>query len=140
MALKDITLGQYFPGNSFLHRLDPRSKLFASLIFMTCLFLSQKFFFIFTFSGNMCVRLLFVRDTLEPDVKKLKAVFLAFFDYIFDSPVYNRGQRVNPNPDFGFQFKRRRVCKRAVLFIAIRAFNRFCCLSHHDNTSNRDYG
>ena len=27
MALKDITLGQYFPGNSFIHRLDPRTKL-----------------------------------------------------------------------------------------------------------------
>ena len=27
MALKDITLGQYFPGNSLVHRLDPRTKL-----------------------------------------------------------------------------------------------------------------
>ena len=25
--LKDITLGQYFPGNSVIHRMDPRSKL-----------------------------------------------------------------------------------------------------------------
>ena len=25
--LKDITLGQYFPGNSVIHRLDPRAKL-----------------------------------------------------------------------------------------------------------------
>ena len=28
--LKDITLGQYFPGNSFVHRLDPRTKLLLS--------------------------------------------------------------------------------------------------------------
>lgn len=34
--LKDITLGQFYPGDSLLHRLDPRSKLVASLIFMTC--------------------------------------------------------------------------------------------------------
>ena len=27
--IKDITLGQYFPGNSFIHRLDPRIKLFG---------------------------------------------------------------------------------------------------------------
>ena len=33
--LRDITLGQYYPGNSYLHRLDPRSKLITSLIFMT---------------------------------------------------------------------------------------------------------
>ncbi len=35
--LRDITLGQYYPGNSFLHRLDPRSKLLTSLISMTSL-------------------------------------------------------------------------------------------------------
>ena len=28
--LKDITLGQYFPGNSVIHRLDPRTKLIAA--------------------------------------------------------------------------------------------------------------
>ncbi len=99
-----------------------------------------KVFFIFTFSGNMPVGLLFVPDTNESDVKKLKAVFLALFDYIFDSPIYNTGQRINPNSYFGLHFKRRRVCKRAVLFTAIRAFNYFRCLSDNDNTSNRNYG
>ncbi len=33
----DITLGQYYPGRSFLHALDPRSKFLASLILMACL-------------------------------------------------------------------------------------------------------
>lgn len=41
MALNnDITLGQFYPGDSVLHRLDPRSKLVASLIFMTCVLLA----------------------------------------------------------------------------------------------------
>lgn len=39
--LKDITLGQYYHGESFLHRLDPRSKLLASLILMTSLLFSN---------------------------------------------------------------------------------------------------
>ena len=30
--LKDITLGQYFPGNSVIHRLDPRTKLIIVLL------------------------------------------------------------------------------------------------------------
>ena len=30
--LKDITLGQYFPGNSLLHRLDPRMKLTLTMM------------------------------------------------------------------------------------------------------------
>ena len=99
-----------------------------------------KVFFVFTFGGNMCVRLLSVRDTAEPDVKKLKAIFLAFLNYIFDSPIYNTRQRINPYLHLGVQFERRRFCKRVVLFTTIRAFNYFRCLSNNDNTSNRDYG
>lgn len=40
--LSDITLGQYYPGDSILHRLDPRGKLLASLVVMTCLLLSTE--------------------------------------------------------------------------------------------------
>ncbi len=36
--LKDITLGQYFPGNSIIHRLDPRTKLIALVVFIVVLF------------------------------------------------------------------------------------------------------
>ena len=32
--LTDITLGQYFPGTSFLHKLDPRIKIVATMIFL----------------------------------------------------------------------------------------------------------
>ncbi|MBE6986068.1 MAG: energy-coupling factor transporter transmembrane protein EcfT [Ruminococcaceae bacterium] len=38
--LKDITLGQYFPGNSFIHRLDPRTKLIFLVVFIVALFLA----------------------------------------------------------------------------------------------------
>ena len=36
--LKDITLGQFFPGASPIHRLDPRTKLLLALIFIVVLF------------------------------------------------------------------------------------------------------
>ena len=36
--LKDITLGQYFPGKSVIHRLDPRTKLIALVIYIAALF------------------------------------------------------------------------------------------------------
>ena len=44
MALKDITLGQYFPGNSLLHRLDPRTKILAVVLYIVALFLAKHFF------------------------------------------------------------------------------------------------
>ena len=36
--LKDITLGQYFPGDTFVHRLDPRTKLLAVILYIVALF------------------------------------------------------------------------------------------------------
>ena len=41
--IKDITLGQYFPGNSILHRLDPRMKLVLTIFFVTLLFCLGNF-------------------------------------------------------------------------------------------------
>lgn len=40
--LKDITLGQYFPGNSYLHRRDPRAKIIASVLYIVVVFLCQN--------------------------------------------------------------------------------------------------
>jgi len=43
MNLKDITLGQFFPGDSFLHRLDPRMKLLGLTAYLVALFLAGWF-------------------------------------------------------------------------------------------------
>ena len=37
--IRDITIGQYYPSDSVIHRLDPRVKLFATMIYMITLFL-----------------------------------------------------------------------------------------------------
>ena len=36
--LKDITLGQYFPGNSIVHKLDPRTKIIFVVLYIIALF------------------------------------------------------------------------------------------------------
>ena len=40
--LKDITLGQYFPGKSFVHGLDPRTKLIMLLVYIVALFMATS--------------------------------------------------------------------------------------------------
>ena len=54
--LKDITLGQFFPGKSILHRLDPRVKLILSILYIVLIFLAKgvtayALVFLFTVSG-----------------------------------------------------------------------------------------
>lgn len=39
--LKDITLGQFFPGNTIIHRLDPRTKLLLMIVYITALFMAR---------------------------------------------------------------------------------------------------
>ena len=36
--LRDITLGQYYPADSVIHKLDPRVKLFATMLYIISLF------------------------------------------------------------------------------------------------------
>ena len=42
--LKDITIGQYYPGNSFVHRLDPRFKIIITLLYITMLFMGSHLY------------------------------------------------------------------------------------------------
>ena len=39
--LKDITLGQYFPGDTVAHRLDPRTKILLVVLYITALFCAK---------------------------------------------------------------------------------------------------
>ena len=41
--LKDITLGQYFPGDTVVHRLDPRTKILMVLVYIVALFIAESF-------------------------------------------------------------------------------------------------
>ncbi len=45
--IKDITIGQYFPMGSVIHRLDPRTKLLFTVVFIVTVFLSNNFISLF---------------------------------------------------------------------------------------------
>ena len=41
--IKDITLGQFFPGNSIVHRLDPRTKILLTILYIVALFCAKNY-------------------------------------------------------------------------------------------------
>ena len=55
--MKDMTLGQYFPGNSLLHRLDPRAKILATVLFIASVFLAKN---VYCFAAVLAVSILLV--------------------------------------------------------------------------------
>ena len=40
--VRDVAFGQYFPGNSLLHRLDPRLKIVVTLAYIVLLFVVKE--------------------------------------------------------------------------------------------------
>lgn len=66
--LKDITLGQYFPGNTVVHRLDPRTKLLLVIVYIVALFLCKWFF-------SYAVVLIFLITAIALSRIRLKALF-----------------------------------------------------------------
>jgi len=41
--LNNISIGQYFPGQSLIHKLDPRTKILFTVLFIVCIFLTKGF-------------------------------------------------------------------------------------------------
>ncbi len=76
MALKDITLGQYFPGNTVVHRLDPRTKLICTIAYIVILFLANSIltYAILAATLILCVILSKIRPSAL--LKGLKPVLL----------------------------------------------------------------
>ena len=50
--IRDITIGQYYPVESVVHRLDPRTKLFGTLIYIISLFFADNLLCYAACSGN----------------------------------------------------------------------------------------
>lgn len=74
--IRDITLGQYYPGNSCIHRLDARVKIIGVIVYIVSLFIIDNFFgFIIAFvSLALVVRA--SRVPLKFILRGLKPVFL----------------------------------------------------------------
>lgn len=78
--LKDITLGQFFPGTTLAHRLDPRTKLLVTVLYIAALFCADSFltYAIVTLSLALAVRI--SRVGLRPLVRGLRPVlFIVIF-------------------------------------------------------------
>ena len=61
--LGDITIGQYYPGDSVLHKLDPRTKILAILVYMVSLFIVNNFYGLL---GMMAISILVVAVSKVP--------------------------------------------------------------------------
>lgn len=97
--IKDITLGQYFPGNSVIHKLDPRFKIIISGLFIAMLFVGSHEICLELGAVFAVMALLLSSIPLKMILKSLKPIipilaFTSFFNLFFITggvPVFEWG-------------------------------------------------
>ncbi len=72
--LRDITIGQYYPAESVLHKLDPRTKLMATLIYVVSLFVFRGLAGFAAVTVALCLVIWLSKVPFGYMVKGLKAI------------------------------------------------------------------
>lgn len=86
--LRDITLGQYYPADSVVHKLDPRVKLFATMIYIIALFTFRGILGFAIITGMLIFMIKISKVPFSYIVKGLKAIVVlllitAVFNLVF---------------------------------------------------------
>ena len=74
--LKDITLGQYFPGNSPIHRMDPRTKLLALILYIVTIFIADDLIPYVICAAGLVAVIRISRIPLKLILKSLKPIVI----------------------------------------------------------------
>lgn len=91
--MNNIIIGQYVPGNSFLYKMDPRSKLIALMLFMISVFVINNIQVLGVMLGVLILVLGIGGIQIGRIIKGLKPIlFLLMFTFIFQV-LFNQGGR-----------------------------------------------
>lgn len=74
--LKDMTIGQFIPGDSFVHNLDSRTKFLTSIIFIALLFFCRNFYALGLCFVSLLIYILFSGISLKFIFKGLRPVIM----------------------------------------------------------------
>lgn len=106
--IRDITIGQYYPANSIIHRLDPRVKLMATLVFIITVFFVHDIpgFILATAALGTCIWL--SKVPVRYMLKGLKVIFIILIFTVALNMLFTPGTAV-------FQFKFIRITREGII-------------------------
>lgn len=92
--LRDITLGQYYPADSCIHRLDPRTKLAGTMLFLISLFVTSNIagYVLATIALAGCIRL--SRVPVSFITRGLKAVLIILLISVSFNMFFTEGREL----------------------------------------------
>ena len=114
--IREITLGQYYKGNSVLHRLDPRTKVAGTVLYIISLFIGKSIAAYLLAGVFLAVMVKISTVPFSYMVRGLKAVFTILIFSVVLNMFFIPGEVI---VDFGFCDISREGLQTAV-FMAIR--------------------
>lgn len=82
---KNVTLGRFYPGNSVLHRLDPRTKIIASTLFMVIVFMTTDLVPVLALIACTLILIALARVPLRLIAGSLKPIlFILLFAFLIN--------------------------------------------------------
>lgn len=92
--IRDITIGQYYPVDSLLHRLDPRVKLFGTMIFIFSLFIKTSLITYLIATIALLAMIKLSNVPLKYILRGLKAIFVLLLFTGIMNMLFTRGDTV----------------------------------------------
>jgi energy-coupling factor transport system permease protein len=87
--LKDVTFGQYYPADSFIHKCDPRTKILYLIIYIVAVFLSPNFYALGACAVVLVLSVAFAGVPVKSVLRSVKGVlFLLVFTAILNLFFY----------------------------------------------------
>ena len=88
--IRDITIGQYFPGNSVIHKLDPRLKIVLVFAYIIAIFLCKNFYSLALMLVTLIAVELLSRISLKLIYKSVKPIFIIVLITSLLQLIYNK--------------------------------------------------
>ena len=101
--IKDITLGQFFPGNSVIHKLDPRTKIILSIFYIVAIFMAENLFCYLALVLSAILLVFVSRISIKVILRSLRPlVLILIFTMILN--IFFTGGNAGEEPLFEFYF------------------------------------
>ena len=112
--IRDITIGQYYPSDSPIHHLDPRVKLFATLLYIIGLFLSKSLI-VFAVAGVVLIACIVISKVpFRYMIKGLKPVWILLVFICIVNVFFGKGEMLY------FQWKFIHIYREGIMQAVVR--------------------
>ena len=99
--MRDITIGQYYPANSVVHRADPRFKLVILIMFLVMVFFCQSFFSFGFLTAFVIILILLSRVPPLKVLKGLKMIIIVVLITTVLTLIFYTDSNAEPLAEYG---------------------------------------